>query len=150
MDKFKSEKKASQEKALRLQQEKLEAQRAAMSPEDRVKADKRARRFKFGLIALAVSFALIIAIGMFSDSETSETSSSPAVASDNSGVNWSNYAPTVKTRIEGFIQSADCSNLQKEFDIADQNNAAQRNRVGTGNAELMGYIDSSMRKLDCY
>ena len=97
-----------------------------------------------------MSFALIIAIGMFSDSETSETSSSPAVASDNSGVNWSNYSPTVKTRIEGFIQSADCSNLQKEFDIADQNNAAQRNRVGTGNAELMGYIDSSMRKLDCY
>jgi hypothetical protein len=150
MDKYKAEKKASQEKALRLQQEKAEALRAAMSPEDRVKADKRARRLKFGLIAMAVSFALILAIGIFTDSETSETSSSPAVASDNSGVNWSNYSPTVKTRIEGFIQSADCSNLQKEFDIADQNNAAQRNRVGTGTAELMGYIDSSMRKLDCY
>ena len=46
MDKFKAEKKASQEKALRLQQEKLEALRAAMSPEDRDKADKRAKRFR--------------------------------------------------------------------------------------------------------
>jgi hypothetical protein len=71
------------------------------------------------------------------------------VVSDNSGVKWSDYSPTVKTRIEEFIQSADCSSLQKEFDVADQNDAAQRNRVGTGNADLMNYINTSMEKLGC-
>jgi hypothetical protein len=57
--------------------------------------------------------------------------------------------PTVKTRIEELIQSGDCSGLQAEFDIADQNDAAQRNRVGVGNADLMNYINTSMQKLGC-
>ena len=52
-------------------------------------------------------------------------------------------------RIEEFIQSADCSSLQNEFDVADQNDAAQRNRVGVGNADLMNYINTSMQKLGC-
>jgi hypothetical protein len=103
------------------------------------------------LLAIAASFVSLVVIGMFGDSGTSETSSTTStLVSDNSGVKWSDYSPTVKTRIEALIQSSDCSGLQAEFDIADQNDAAQRNRVGVGNADLMNYLDSSMRKLGCY
>ena len=150
MDRYKQEKKASKAKALKLQEEKSAALRASMSPEDRAKADKRGRRFKFGVIAVVVFFIVIPVIGgMLGGSDTSKTSTSPTVASDNSGVKWSNYAPAVETRIKDLIQSADCANLQKEFDIADQNDAAQRNRVGEGNANLMDYINTSMQKLGC-
>jgi hypothetical protein len=151
MDKYKAEKKASQEKALKQQQEKLEAIRAAMTPEERAKADRKVKRFKIGVIAFAATFVSLIVIGMLGDSGTSETvSSSNTVVADNSGVKWSDYSPTVKTRIEDLIQSADCSGLQSEFDIADQNDAAQRNRVGVGNADLMNYINTSMQKLGCF
>jgi hypothetical protein len=122
-----------------------------MTPEERAKADKRAKRFKLTVIAIAVSFVSLIMIGMLGDSGTSETNPSPtSVVSDNSGVKWSDYSPTVKTRIEEFIQAGDCTNLQTEFDIADQNNAAQQNRVGVGNADLMNYINTSMQKLGCF
>jgi hypothetical protein len=151
MDKYKAEKKASQDKAMKLQQEKFDALRAAMSPEERAKADKRVKRTKMTLISIAVSFILLIVIGMLGGSGTSETSStSTAVVADNSGVTWTDYSPTVKTRIEELIQAADCSGLQMEFDIADQNDAAQRNRVGVGNADLMNYINTSMQKLGCF
>jgi hypothetical protein len=151
MDKYKAEKKASQEKALKQQQEKLDALRAAMTPEERAKADKRVKRFKIGVIAFAATFVSLIVIGMLGDSGTSETSSTMnTVVSDNSGVKWSDYSPAVKTRIEELIQSGDCSSLQTEFDIADQNDAAQRNRVGVGNADLMNYINTSMQKLGCF
>ena len=151
MDKYKAEKKASQDKAMKLQQEKSDALRAAMTPEERAQTEKRAKRNKLILFAIAVSFVSLIVIGMSGESGTSETSSSTSsTVTDNSGVNWSDYAPTVKTRIEEFIQAGDCTNLQAEFDIADQNNTAQQNRVGVGNADLMNYINTSMQKLGCF
>ena len=151
MDKYKAEKKASQDKALKLQQEKSDALLAAMTPEERAQTDKRAKRNKLILLAIAVSFVSLIVIGMLGDSGTSETSSSTSsTVTDDSGVNWSDYAPTVKIRIEEFIQAGDCTNLQAEFDVADQNNAAQQNRVGVGNADLMNYINTSMQKLGCF
>jgi len=132
------------------EKEKLDALRAAMTPEERAQTDKRAKRNKLILLAITVSFVSLIVIGIFGDSGTSETSSSTSTAAtDNAGVNWSDYAPTVKTRIEELIQSSDCSSLQTEFDVADQNDAAQRNRVGVGNADLMNYINTSMEKLGC-
>jgi len=150
MDEYKAEKKASQDKARKLQQEKSDALRAAMTPEERAQTDKRAKRNKLILLAIAASFVSLVVIGMLGDSGTSETSSSTSSAvTDNSGVNWSDYAPTVKTRIEEFIQNADCSSLQEEFDVADKNDTAQRNRVGVGNADLMNYINTSMEKLGC-
>jgi len=122
-----------------------------MTPEERAKADKRVKRLNLSLIAIGVAFVSLIVIGLLGDSGTSETSSNTAaVVTDNSGVNWSDYAPTVKTRIEELIQSGDCSGLQTEFDVADQNDAAQRNRVGVGNADLMNYINTSMQKLGCF
>ena len=55
-------------------------------------------------------------------------------------VDWQNYAPDVKTRIDGMGQAKDCAGLRTEFDTAAANNDAQRARVGDGNAELMTYI----------
>jgi hypothetical protein len=126
------------------------ARRAAMTPEERVKADKSAKKIK--LIALMI-LVLPVVIGLLlpnSNSPVDKSTPSSTVVSDNSGVKWSDYSPTVKTRIEELIQKGDCSSLQAEFDFADQNDAAQRNRVGVGNADLMNYLDSSMRKLRCY
>lgn len=63
---------------------------------------------------------------------------------------WSDYAPSVKTRIDAAAKSADCAALQTEFDQADANNEATRNRTGHSNTELMSYIDESMKRAGCY
>ena len=126
------------------------ARRAALTPEERAKEDKASKRIK---LIVATIFVLPLVIGLLlpdSNSGVDKSTPTSTVVSDNSGVKWSNYSPTVKTRIEELIQNGDCSSLQAEFDIADQNDAAQRNRVGVGNADLMNYLDSSMRKLRCY
>ncbi len=68
----------------------------------------------------------------------------------NSDVNWENYAPAVKQRIADLIDAGDCENLQAEFNVADQNNVAQRNRTGENNADLMALLDDQMKKIGCY
>ena len=126
------------------------ARRASLTPEERAKEDKSRKRVK--LIAMVV-LTVTVMIGLLVPDpkpEQDTEKSSSAVVSDESGVEWSNYAPSVKTRIMSFIQSGDCVNLQSEFDIADQNDTAQRNRVGVGNADLMDYLDKEMQKLGCY
>ena len=56
-------------------------------------------------------------------------------------VPWSDYAPDVKTRIDGLAASRNCAGLQDEFDTADANNPVTLNRTGHNNAALMDYID---------
>ncbi len=68
----------------------------------------------------------------------------------NAGVDWSSYDASVKARIDSLETAADCTGLQSEFDIADANDAVQRERTGTGNAELMTYLDDLMRDAGCY
>jgi hypothetical protein len=46
--------------------------------------------------------------------------------------------------------AGDCAGLQAEFDVADANDAAQRDRVGDGNADLMQYIDDKLEAAGCY
>ena len=65
-------------------------------------------------------------------------------------VDWENYAPVVRTRIDDSIAAKDCRGLQAEFDVAEQNSRTQRSRTGDGNADLMGYIDRGMREAGCY
>jgi hypothetical protein len=67
-----------------------------------------------------------------------------------SGVDWENYAPEVKARIDRMAVEGDCGGLQAEFDAADENDTAQRNRAGSGNADLMGYIDAKLSAAGCY
>ena len=124
--------------------------RASLTPEERAKEDKSRKRVK--LIALLI-LTVTVMIGLLVPDpkpEQDTEKSTSAIVSDESGVEWSNYSPSVKTRIMSFIQSGDCVNLQSEFDIADQNDTAQRNRVGVGNADLMDYLDKEMQKLGCY
>lgn len=66
------------------------------------------------------------------------------------GVDWSKYDATVKSRIDTMEATADCAGLQEEFNTADANNATQRERTGTGNVELMNYLDGLMRDVGCY
>jgi hypothetical protein len=66
------------------------------------------------------------------------------------GVDWDNYAPTVKKRIDRLGKAKRCNALQKEFDTADANDAATRAETGEGNADLMSYIDEWMQHADCY
>ena len=65
-------------------------------------------------------------------------------------VPWQNYSPDVKNRIDSLIQSNNCNELQNEFNIAEENSQNQRNRTGTGNHELMGYIDYYLKQIKCY
>lgn len=65
-------------------------------------------------------------------------------------VDWENYSPTVKTRIDELAAAKDCAGLQREFDTAESNNTAQRNRTGDGNSDLMAYIDDKMAHAGCY
>lgn len=69
---------------------------------------------------------------------------------EKSEVDWKNYSPIVKKRIDSLSTAKDCQGLQKEFNSADRNNDAQRNRTGKSNAELMAYLDKLMKKSGCY
>jgi hypothetical protein len=62
-------------------------------------------------------------------------------------VNWNNYSPELKQRIDS---TNDCSKLQNEFNTASANSDMQRARTGEGNLNLMDYIDNRMQKLGCY
>jgi hypothetical protein len=64
-------------------------------------------------------------------------------------VDWENYAPSVRSRIDSLASSRDCSGLQHEFDTADANSDLQRDRTGDGNADLMAYIDGKLRDAGC-
>ena len=74
-----------------------------------------------------------------------------ATACSSSGsVDWENYAPEVRDRIDAMATSSDCAGLQAEFDTAEVNDDAQRARTGDGNADLMAYIDMKMQDAGCY
>jgi outer membrane biosynthesis protein TonB len=84
---------------------------------------------------------------------TSEPEPEPTEAEEwrpDQEVDWENHAPTVKFRIDRLGVREDCDGLQEAFDNADANDAAQRNRTGDGNADLMGYIDQWLRHAGCY
>jgi hypothetical protein len=65
-------------------------------------------------------------------------------------VDWENYDPSVRIRIDSMAAAGDCAGLQEEFDIADANNDAQLARTGDNNADLMSYIDGKMSDAGCY
>ena len=69
---------------------------------------------------------------------------------DNPSVNWSDYAPQVRNRIDQEAAAADCRGLQQEFDDAESNNDATAARTDHNNADLMTYIDHQMRAAGCY
>ena len=64
-------------------------------------------------------------------------------------VQWENYAPEVKIRLDEMMEAKDCEGLQAQFEISDANNEATMNRVGHNNAKLMAYTDEAMRIAGC-
>lgn len=98
-----------------------------------------------------VILALII-VGVFGYIATQSRNgpNAPPAAAPAAGVPWGDYAATLRSKIDGMGASKDCTGLQAEFDAADRNNAATMSRTGHNNAQLMGYIDTTMRTAGCY
>ena len=92
----------------------------------------------------------LIVFSLISNAVDGDSDGGSAPTESSSDVDWENYAPEVKTRIDSLAASGDCAALQREFDIADANDALQRDRVGEGNADLMGYIDDKLTSAGCY
>ena len=65
-------------------------------------------------------------------------------------VDWSKYGDGLQERIDSLAAAADCSALQSEFDTAFDNDELTRERTGSGNADLMAYIDDKLRAAGCY
>ena len=65
-------------------------------------------------------------------------------------VDWENYAPEIRIRIDLMASEGDCVGLQREFDVAEMHDDGQRDRTGDGNADLMAYIDDKMQAAGCY
>ncbi len=91
----------------------------------------------------SIFFVIISALFLSCNSSNSSTGDEPAV-------NWVNYDKTVKERIDLMTNKLDCTGLQNEFNLAEQNSDNQRARVGEGNLNLMNYIDFKMKKCNCY
>lgn len=60
------------------------------------------------------------------------------------------YSTMVRDRIEALAAAKDCPGLQAEFNTAERNDAITRTRTGSGTADLMAYIDKTMRDAGCY
>jgi hypothetical protein len=93
------------------------------------------------LIGGAIALSLLLACG-------APAEQAPVAAEQ--GVDWENYHPSVRQRIDSMAASGDCAGLQDEFNTAETNSDAQRARTGDGNADLMRYIDDRMRGAGCY
>jgi hypothetical protein len=98
--------------------------------------------------------AVLILVGIAACAPGGQRSAGPAAtgpgAGTTSGVPWADYAPEVRTRIDGLLAAKDCRGLQAEFNQADANNQATMSRTGHNNAALMDYIDIGMRSAGCY
>lgn len=74
-----------------------------------------------------------------------ETESPPKQAGETTesslpDVDWSQYSPLVKKRIDQLAKKSNCNGLQREFDTADNN----------GSADLMEYIHAQLGAAGCY
>lgn len=65
---------------------------------------------------------------------------------------WTEYDPIVKRRIYDLIKNKDCEGLQKEYNITADNLDRIHNSGGTSsrNLDLMDFLDSKMKDLECY
>jgi hypothetical protein len=70
-------------------------------------------------------------------------------SSSSESVDWENYSPGVKQRIDEAAAAKDCSDLQTEVYLAERNEVDQINRTRDHHADLMAYIKDQMAKAGC-
>lgn len=105
------------------------------------------------IITLVIAVIVVGAIYNYAtkpDGGTGATTQPPAAAVDAGGVQWADYAPSIRSTIDAEAASRDCAALQASFNSADANNVATMTRTGHNNAALMVYIDGGMRSAGCY
>jgi hypothetical protein len=112
-------------------------------------APKKSHAWIWAALGVVVVFGLIVGGALERNAEPNSTTIYEA-PSESGSVDWENYSPSVKARIDSLAAAGDCSGLQRDFDIADENDDAQRARVGSGNADLMSYIDAKLSEAGCY
>jgi hypothetical protein len=100
-------------------------------------------------LTLAV-FALILVASCSESGQESNQNEVIETETKRTDVQWENYAPEVKIRLDEMMEAKDCEGLQAQFDISDANNEATMNRVGHNNAKLMAYTDEAMQIAGCY
>lgn len=118
------------------------------------------RKLAVALLAVALVPALAGCVRIPTSSSTEEppaASAQPTPAeevaepeSDRTEVPWADYEVTLQAQIDDLTAAGDCAGLQAAFDTADANNDATMSRTGHNNADLMTYIDESMRLAECY
>ena len=95
-----------------------------------------------GCLSIIIAIAFLVFVIKIMSNNTSDTTKPSRF--------WKNYDPIVKTRIDEIANSGNCQDLQSEFEAAYANDSGQRARVGEGNSELMGYIDSKLIEIGCH
>lgn len=65
-------------------------------------------------------------------------------------VKWGDYDSALQGRIDDLATAKDCAGLQTEFDNADANSTATKQRTGHTNAALMSYIDGKLKDAGCH
>jgi hypothetical protein len=114
----------------------------------------------FGWVLIILGIALVIGIiGSSLDDEeaavrsnqlaTTATTTAAATLSED-GVWLGKYSTRVKERIDLMDSIGDCLDLQREFDIAFENDSITRARHGTGSEDLLQYIDGALNTTGCY
>ena len=59
------------------------------------------------------------------------------------------YSPNVKKRIDEMETDGDCFWLQREFEVAFDNDSITRAKHGSGNEDLMIYINNAIENTEC-
>ncbi len=103
---------------------------------------KPANISKKGCLSIVIAMAFLVFVFKIMPDNPSSTTKPSSF--------WKNYDPIVKTRIDEMATNRNCQDLQNEFETAYKNDNGQRARVGEGNSELMGYIDSKLIEIGCH
>lgn len=64
-------------------------------------------------------------------------------------VDWENYDPGLQTEIEQLSAAGECTALEEMKDDALASESEQIERTGTGNEDLIRFIDSELNSTQC-
>lgn len=116
--------------------------------------DLRSRKQRIWIVIVLSVIVLSIVGNLTGGTNSDESKVSPVTtpsetADPRTEVQWEDYAPSVKTRIDDMMVAKDCAGLQEQFDVTDSNNAATMNRTGHNNSKLMMYEMEAMEIAGC-